>query len=125
MKIINGKQLAHMPNGTVFSDITDRDFDPNGAYGDMIINGLNIMCGHDNYFTPESGNFNGVLPMLQDVPCYKTEIACLDKENIYTDVYDIDMNDYTENDWVVVFEREEVERIIENLQWALDGCKED
>ena len=34
-----------MPNGTVFSDITDKYFDPNGANGDMTINGINIMCG--------------------------------------------------------------------------------
>lgn len=34
MKIINGKELAHMPNGTVFSDIDDKNFDPNGSNGD-------------------------------------------------------------------------------------------
>ena len=31
MKIINGKQLSNMPDGTVFSEIVDRNFDPNGG----------------------------------------------------------------------------------------------
>lgn len=38
MKIINGKQLGFMPNGTVFSDISDEYFRPNGGNGDMTIN---------------------------------------------------------------------------------------
>lgn len=38
MRIINGKQLGFMLNGTVFSDITDEYFRPNGENGDMTIN---------------------------------------------------------------------------------------
>ena len=30
--------------------------------------------------------------------------------------------DYTENDYVVVYEKEEIENIIKHLQWALHGC---
>lgn len=75
MKIINGKELAHMPNGTVFSDIDDKNFDPNGSNGDMFIRGINIMCGHnDTNCTVESGQFNGVLHMLNYVPCFGTYV---------------------------------------------------
>lgn len=131
MKIINGKELAHMPNGTVFSDINDKHFDPNGVNGDMLIRGINVMCGHDNTnCTIESGLFNGVLHMLNYVPCTGTYVDTYNDENGVDDFYwntikDTDSNDYDENDWVVVYEREEVKKIIENLQWALNGCKEE
>ena len=125
MKIINGKELGFMPNGTVFSDITDECFLPDGANGDMIINGLHIMCGHDNKWCPvESGRFNGVLHMLNYVSCTGTEVVSWDEDDdgCFGSIVDTDSNDYTENDWVVVYEKEEIEKIIENLQWALKGC---
>lgn len=81
MKIINGKQLGYMPNGTVFSDITDKYFDPNGANGDMTINGINIMCGHGSWAPTESGQFNGVLHMLNYVPCAGTYVSLVNDEN--------------------------------------------
>ena len=128
MKIINGKQLGYMPNGTVFSDITDKYFDPNGANGDMTINGINIMCGHGSWAPTESGQFNGVLHMLNYVPCVGTYVSLVNDENGVDELYwdattDTDSNDYTKDDWVVVYERAEVEKIIENLQWALNGCE--
>lgn len=81
MKIINGKELGFMPDGTVFSDIIDKHFDPNGVNGDMNINGLNIMCGHDDTWCPvESGKFNGVLHMLGYVPCTGTYVDTYNDE---------------------------------------------
>lgn len=123
MKIINGKQLGFMPDGTVFSDITDKHFDPNEANGDMTINGLNIMCGHGKHCPVESGRFNGVLHMLSCVSCYGTYVDEYDDDD-WSCITDTDSNDYTENDWVVVYEKKDVENIIKNLQWALDGCKD-
>ena len=128
MKIINGKELGYMPDGTVFSDIKDNHFDPNGANGDITINGVNIMCGHGKWCPIESGRFNGILHMLDYVPCTGTHVDTFNDENGVDEYYwdiitDTDSNDYTENDWVVVYEKEEVEKIIENLQWALNGCK--
>lgn len=123
MKIINGKQLGFMPDGTVFSDITDDYFDPKGANGDMIINGLNIMCGHGTWCPVESGRFNGVLHMLGCVSCYETYVDEYDDDD-WSSITDTDSNDYTENDWVVVYEKKDIENIIKNLQWALNGCKD-
>lgn len=130
MKIINGKELGFMPNGTVFSDITDKSFDPNEINGDMTINGLHIMCGHgDNWCPIESGRFNGVLHMLSYIPCTGTHVDTYNTEDEVDEEYwsiptDTDSNDYTEDDWVVVYEKAEVEKIIKNLQWALNGCIE-
>ena len=99
MRIINGKELANMPNGTVFSNITDSYFDPNGNNGDMTINGLHIMCGHDDKYCPVgSGRFNGVLPMLKYVTCYRTEteIGGRYDEELWNTATDISNNDYDE-----------------------------
>lgn len=122
MKIINGKQLGYMPNGTVFSDIESR-FDPNDTNGDMDINGLNILAGHDNseYFSQKSGRFHGVLHMLGYVSCCGTEVDEKNPDD-WDDLTDTDSNDYTEDDWVIVYEKWEIEKIIKNLQWALKGC---
>lgn len=122
MKIINGKQLGFMPDGTVFSDIRDNYFDPKGANGDMTINGLNIMCGHGKWCPVESGRFNGVLHMLGYVSCYGTYVEG-DDDDYWNTVTDTDFNDYDEDDWVVVYEKNDIENIIKNLQWALNGCK--
>ena len=121
MKIINGKELGFMPNGTVFSDIIDKSFVPSDAtYGlDATINGLHILCGHDSYFTKETGKFNGVMHMLDVVSCFNKDIT---EQPDWDTLTDTDSNDYTEDDYVVVYEKEEVEKIIENLQWALNGC---
>lgn len=130
MKIINGKELGFMPDGTVFSDIIDKHFDPNGVNGDMYINGLNIMCGHSTWCPVESGRFNGVLHMLGYVPCTGTYVDTYNGEKGVDELYwdtitDTDSNDYTENDWVVVYEKEEIKKIISNLLWALNGCEDD
>lgn len=122
MKIINGKELGFMPDGTVFSDIRDDYFDPKGPNGDIHINGLNIMCGHGKYCPVESGRFNGVLHMLGYVSCYRTYVE--EDDDCWNIISDTDSNDYLENDWVVVYEKKDVENIIKNLQWALNGCKE-
>lgn len=123
MKIINGKELGFMPNGTIFSDIIDKDFVPSGAkYGlDVTINGLHILCGHCSGLPESSGKFNGVLHMLDSVSCFNKEIT---EQPDWYSITDTDYNDYTENDYVVVYEKEEIENIIKQLQWALNGCNE-
>lgn len=99
-----------------------------GANGDMTINGLHIMDGHDDkYCSLGSGRFNGVLHMLNYIPCTGTHVDLYNEEDevdgdYWETVCDTDQNDYTENDWVVVYETKEIEKIIENLQWALRGC---
>lgn len=66
--------------------------------------------------------------MLNYVPCVGTYVSLVNDENGVDELYwdtttDTDSNDYTKDDWVVVYERAEVEKIIENLRWALNGCE--
>ena len=83
------------------------------------------MCGHGNYCPVESGEFNGVMHMLDYVLVID---HLIDIDNLRDDewncITDTDSNDYTENDWVVVYDRKDIEMIIDNLQWALRGCND-
>lgn len=116
MKFIKGKQLGYLPNGSVYSEIVDGYY---GGYNyeDIIISGLRIMCGHDSNLPPESGDFCGSLHMADCITRVDRDIG------LWTVACDDAMVDYTENDWFVVFDKEEVQIMIENLQWALNGCK--
>lgn len=121
MKIVNGKELGFMPNGTVFSDINDKYFDDKYEL-DATINGLHILCGHCATFPESSGKFNGVLHMLDNVRCFNKEIV---EQPDWDAIYDTDYNDYSEDDYVVVYEKEDIENIIKQLQRALRGWDDD
>lgn len=125
MKIISQKELGHMPNGTVFSEITDPNF-YNGFKGDMKIKGLNIICGHNenhDYFSSTSGHFNGCVHMLNYVD---TDLICR-KDIFYKDDWFTSIDtaefDYDEDRYFVVYSQEDICAIIRNLLWALRGCK--
>lgn len=127
MRIVNLEELGKMPNGTVFSEVNSTLFNK-GIVGDMEIDGLNIMCGHDDKWNPvESGRFNGVLHMLNYVSLNKDS-----KGNTYIDsdyafneyaVTDTTGIDYDEDSMFVVYDKTDVIEIINVLQWALTGCE--
>ena len=122
MKIISQKELGHMPDGTVYSEITDPHFK---IYdGDAEIRGLHIICGHDDdgYFSVESGHFNGVLHMLEYVTHSGTE--CLMDEDEWDTATDTTESDYEKDDYFVVYSPDEIKAIINNLQWALGFAQE-
>lgn len=132
MKIVNIKELAHMPNGTVFSQIVDDNFGK--CNGDMDISGLNILTGHDNsdkYLSEEAGHFCSTLDMLDCVSCFgnrddgfyvdETEISW----TIGLDTVDTADHDFDDDDYFIVYDKDEVFQIIKNLEWALSGCKYD
>lgn len=127
MKIVNLAELSIMPNGTVFSEINDPHF-YKGIIGDMNIDGLNVMCGHDDRWCPvESGKFNGVLHMLNYVSLCKDSNGNIDIEGDYTfDEFaatDTTEYDYDKNAMFVVYDKTDVIEIINVLQWALTGCE--
>ena len=127
MKVVNLEELSRMPNGTVFSRIIDEHF-YRGIMGDMAIDGLNIMCGHDDMCCPvKSGKFNGVLHMLNYVPLYRELDGSVDIDGDYEfidyAITDTARHDYDKNDMFVVYDNTDIIEIINVLQWALTGCK--
>ena len=125
MKIVNIKELAHMPNGTVFSEIVDDNFGK--CNGDMDIDGLNILCGHteDGYFSENSGHFCCVLHMLDyvEVKMDRQDGYILLENSISETTTDTCDHDYDENSYFVVYEESDILKIIDNLTWALNGCR--
>ncbi len=128
MRIISQKELGYMPNGTVFSEITDPNF-YKGINGHMEINGLNIICGHDSAdtrFTPEAGHFNGCLHMLDYVS--HTNKICdneeFDEDDWFTTTDTCEF-DYDNDRYFVIYSKDEIKAIIRNLKWALNGCTEE
>ena len=121
MKIVNGKELAFMPNGTVFSEITDVELAPTAKFGiDARINGLHVLCRHGDYFPPSSSKFNGVVHILDCVRFFNTETSTTIVD--YTDLCGINFND--EKNHFAVYDKEDIEGIIKNLQWVLNGCED-
>ena len=127
MKVVNLEELSRMPNGTVFSEINDPSF-YKGAIGDISIDGLSIMCGHDDKWCPvKSGNFCGVLHMLSYVPLRRDSKgnAYIEGDYPFNDygITDTAKCDYEESDMFVVYDKTDVIEIINTLQWALTGCE--
>ena len=118
MKVVNGKDIGKYPNGTVFAVINDPYY-PEYS-GDMNINGLNIICGSDG-----NGHFNGVCHLLNNVDVCDTYI---DEDNTNQFWYiptDTTEYDYYADDWLVVFEKKDIEKIITSLIWAYRGTEDD
>lgn len=59
--------------------------------------------------------------MLDSVNCFNNKVYTEIED--WDSIYDTDFNDYDENDYVVVYEKEEIENIIKRLKWALNGCE--
>lgn len=118
MKIIKARDLKDEPNGVIYSKITDEHFDPNGNNGDIEINGLNILVGHDDAYNPVGKGFNGVIHMLNYVTCYKTAVLETDPFE-FMECTDTAMHDYEEDEYVVVYTKDEIRSLINTLAWSL------
>lgn len=126
MKIISQKELGYMPNGTVFSKIVDPNF-YRGVNGDMDINGLSIICGHDendDYSSSESGHFHACVHMLEYVS--QQNKVCKNEdynEDYWFDSIDTCEYDYDKDRYFVIYSQDDIKAIIRNLEWALRGCE--
>lgn len=118
MKVVNGKDIGKYPNGTVFAVINDPHY-PEYS-GDMDINGLNIICGSDG-----NGHFNGVCHLLNYIDVGGTVIDEYNTNQFWYIPTDTVEWDYDENDWLVVFEKKDIEKIIASLIWAYYGTEDD
>ncbi len=120
MRIVNLEELSKLPNGTVFSEITNPYFYKGGG-GDMEIDGLNIMCGHS-----EDGYFNGVMHFLNYVSVRhekQSGDAYLEYDvNVYS-ICDTAKCDYEPETMFVVYDETDIVEMINVLQWALTGCE--
>lgn len=115
MKIVDFETFVRMPAGTIFA-----------PYKPCVLEeGLAIKVDEGSGVKPSwyqySHSFNGVMslePWLGD--------SCLfepgDQEPATFEIYDGDNNDYRDYEMFLIFEEEDVNRLIRVLEWAKGGC---
>lgn len=106
MRIVNKKELATMPNGTVFMLYRP----------DMVYDEIHIITGHYD----DNSGWNGELTLDPFIEKDKD-----DRDYFYTQWCTVDTAtcDYNDNQLFAVFSKTEVVQMINCLQWALTGCE--
>lgn len=122
MRLIKAKKLGFEPAGTVFSDISRHSNERinelgNHCFDDVELMGFSIMCGGDD---------NGFFHACLDIPNYVSldygePVFLTDEE--WKSTCDTSTADFNEDEWVIVWDKSEVQHIIDNLTWAINGMK--
>ena len=116
MKIVDFKTFNQMPAGTIFA-----------PYKPCVLEErLAIKVDHGRELDPNvyrhAWTFNGVMPLepwnLDSVFDEKSVKAAFE-------IYDGDTNDYYDYKQFLIFEENDIDRLIQVLQWAKGGCKDE
>ena len=115
MKIVSFEEFCRMPAGTIFAP-----YEPCVLKEELAIK---VDPGRD---TPDnryySHVFNGVLPLEPWLGLDCTLFSIGDKEDASFEIYDGDNTDYMDYEMFLVFEEADVDRMINILKWAKNGC---
>lgn len=117
MKLVTTDEFVRMPAGTVFAP-----FEPCVIKGrlEIKVDGGALVKG---WRGERFWAYNGTMPLE---PWNLEELNGIgDQADAEYEVYDGDQNDMLFEKMVLVLERQDVEKMISVLKWALDGCKED
>ena len=122
MKLIKAKKLGFEEPGTVFSEVSSFSKNRINELGDKCFDdielcGFSIMCGGDR---------NGFFHACLHIPDYVTldhgkPVRISDDD--WNSTCDTSTADFDEDDWVIVWDKDEVQHIIDNLKWAINGMK--
>lgn len=116
MKVVDFETFVRMPAGTIFAPYTPCVLEDRLAI--KVDEGRDI----DPVLYRDSHSFNGVMslePLLSDYSCL---FEPGDQEPASFEIYDGDNNDYRDYDMFLIFEEEDVDRLIRVLEWAKGGC---
>lgn len=115
MRLVTTEEFARMPAGTVFAP-----FEPYVLKDRLEIKvdgGALVTNGRGERFWA----YNGTMPLepwnMEDL----NDIG--DRADAEYEVCDGDQNDLIDEKMILVLERQDVERMIGVLKWALEGCK--
>lgn len=116
MKLVNFEEFCKMPAGTVFA-----------PYKPCVLDGIleiKVDPGRDYYNKDGTVEhwFNGVMPLEPwfDYDCMLFKEG--DEEEITFEVYDGDNNDYRDHKLFLVFDSSDIDKMIDVLKWAKNGC---
>lgn len=114
MKIVDYETFIRMPSGTIFAPYT-----PCALIGRLSIK---IDEGH---FNNNVHTFNGVMELTPWLGDNCTLFKIGDEMGASFEIYDGDNNDYSDYEMFVVFDWNDVDKLIQVLEWAKGGCKKD
>lgn len=129
MKIVNYEDFCKMPAGTIFAPYTPCVLKERLSI--KVDGGYDVYCGPPALMPGEKFNrntaekshlFNGVMtlePWLGS-ECMLFDIGDCDEASF--EIYDGDNNDYMKYKMFLVFEENDIDRLISVLRWAKDGC---
>lgn len=116
MKIVDFKTFNRMPAGTIFA-----------PYKPCVLEDkLAIKVDHGRKFDPDiyrfDWSFDGVMPLEPwNLDCVFNE----ESVRASFEIYDGDTNDYSDYEQFLVFDEYDIDRLIQVLQWAKGGCKDE
>ena len=122
MRLIKARDLGYEPAGTIFSNVSDFSAErvnrlKDKCYDDIEISGFNLMCGGD-----ERGFFHACIHMPNYVSLDKGVPIRLSSKD-WLEPSDTSTADYEEKDLVIVWDRDEIQHMIDIFQLALNKLK--
>lgn len=119
MKLVDFNTFVRLPSGTVFAPYTPCCLD--GELEIKVDEGRPILSP----FIPEGHHFNGVLPLS---PCFGDDSTIYlykpgDEAPASFEIYDGSNIDYRSHDLFLIFDENDIDRLIKVLEWAKIGCE--
>lgn len=114
MKLVDYETFIRLPSGTIFAPYTPC----------VLEEGLAIKVDAGREIGDENW-FNGVMHLSPWIDDYTGLWEVGDEEEAEFGVYDGDNNDYRDYKMFLIFDEKDVDKLIEVLQWAKNGCKEE
>lgn len=116
MKLVNFEDFCRMPAGTIFA-----------PYEPCILKEELAIKTDAGWEMPEDypyyrHMFNGVMPLSPWLGPDCTLLDTGDQEEASFEIYDGDNNDYCDYKMFLVFEEADIDRMINALIWAKNGC---
>ena len=114
MKLVDYKTFIRMPAGTIFA-----------PYKPCVLEeelSIKVDAGRE---IDDEHWFNGVMHLSPWIDDYTGLWEVGDEEEAEFEVYDGDNNDYRDYKMFLIFDEKDVDKLIEVLQWAKNGCKEE
>lgn len=120
MRLVNFEEFCRMPAGTIFAPYEPCILKEGLAI--KVDDGIDMPPDYKRY----THMFNGVMPLE---PWINSITPCLwepgDTEEASFEIYDGDNNDYVNYKMFLVFDEHDIDKMIDVLKWAKNGCKGD
>lgn len=120
MRLVNFEEFCRMPAGTIFAPYEPCILKEGLAI--KVDEGEDILDEHKRY----THMFNGVMPLEPRINSIAPRLWNPgDTEEASFEIYDGDNNDYADYKMFLIFDEHDINKMIDILKWAKNGCKGD